>query len=58
MSVSESMKNMRTRREQQRVMWLIPGRVVKDVRHAAVENGVTTSQLVTKRDSYTCQVCG
>jgi len=49
---------MRTRREQQRVMWLIPGRVVKDVRHAAVENGVTTSQLVTKRDSYTCQVCG
>jgi hypothetical protein len=58
MSVSESMKNMRTRREQQRVMWLIPAHVVKDVRHVAVENGVTTSQLVTKRDNYTCQVGG
>jgi hypothetical protein len=53
MSVSESMKNMRIQLERQTVMWLISIRVVKDSRHAAVENGVTTSQLVTKKlDEY------
>jgi hypothetical protein len=29
-------------------MWLVPIRVVEDVRYAAVENGVTTSQVILK----------